>query len=225
MKARTVKGLLVIVVVTFGAMSLPGCKGVPEERIAQLESVITTAETQSKALDMRIDQVDAVLVEAKRLLADPNLGSEFLAKIRADVVALEAKLAQARPIKATLDAQLTAYRAQLAAALAAGPITPQAEWQLYGQGVTSIAPVLPAPWNAWLAIIGAGIGLVGGVVGSLTKGRSDKVAVKGIVNSVSQLLGSSVVTDQEAAKCILAREQVKTPGAAEAVREALANKG
>ncbi len=215
-------------------LPLGGCNLTPDQRVAALDKAVTSDQAISQQMDARIQQLEQVITNARAMLADPNITNETLVYLREALPKLEAKLAAAKPVKQIVDQNLAALQKQLAAALTAGPVDLQKEFATYGQGVTSTTAALPAPFNLIGLLIGSIIlPLVGGIIGAIAKGKQAKTqlaevqatngtALRGIVASVSALLNDvSLVPNPEAAKDLLAREQVKVPAAAAAVRAAL----
>jgi len=203
-------------------LPLGGCGTTSDQRLAELQTAVTWTAEQSQRMEARIVLLQQALTSAQVLLADPNLAPATLVKLRDDITMIQAKLVAAQPVKKMLDQNLTAYQTRLAAALASGPVDIATEAKTYGQGITAVSPILPAPWNAVAALLGVAVTAGGAVAGAFVKGKKDAGAIAGIVTSVDALLQSDQIKDLEAAKNLLARAQVKTPGAAEAVTAAKA---
>ena len=209
-----------IVLFCLFALPLAGCDMTGEQRIAQLQQAVTATQQLSQQLAAKIGEFEKALADAQALAQQPGVDPAIVAKLQSDIAFLQAKLAQAKPVQQALDKQLATYQESLKVALAS-PIDVEAEAKLYGQGVSAVGAVLPPPFNIYVGLIGSLIGVGGGIIGAILKGRKDGKSFTGIVDSVSVLLNSPLVTDKEAAKSILAREQVKTPGAATEVRKVL----
>jgi hypothetical protein len=219
------QGLLWWVLAAAALTPVGGCGTTSDQRIAALQRVVNATAEQSNQMDAKIVLLQRALASAQNLLADPNLASATLVNIRADVATLQAKLDAAKPVKQLLDQNLVAYQAQLTATLAAGPVDIATEAKTYGQGITAVSPILPPPWNALAALLGVAVTVGGAVAGAAVKGRKDAGAISGIVASVDALLQSDQIKDLETAKNLLARAQVKTPGAAAMVAAAKEARG
>jgi hypothetical protein len=214
---------LTLMVLGLVLIPLGGCELTPDQRVTALQGAVQKTQDISLQLNDKIVLLEGALTKAQAMLGDPNQSNATLVKLRDDIALLQSKLAAAKPVKELIDANLTAYQQQLAAALAGGPLDTQKEFAAYGQGVTTATAALPAPFNLIGLLIGSVVlPLVGGIVGAIAKGKKDRKAIAGIVASVSTLLAdTAVVPNADAAKNVLAREQVKVPEAAAAVRVAL----
>jgi hypothetical protein len=223
--------MLSLVVLCLSLMAIAGCGLSSEERVTALQGAVTHAQEISQQLDGQIKILQDAIGQAMATLTDPNATDAATVYLREALPKLEAKLAAVQPVKKLVDQQLAALQAQFSALMAAGPVGVQQEFTAYGQRVTSVGSALPPPFNVLALLVGSiGLPVAGAIAGAIAKGRQAKgqlaqkdTAIGGIVASVSALLDpvNKIVTDPEAAKNLLAREQVKVPEAAAAVRAAL----
>jgi uncharacterized coiled-coil protein SlyX len=225
---------------------LSGCGKDSTQRLAFLESTVKATDSQIADANSTLNQLKSEWLTLRTALADPNNGSAQMQALGAQMARVQAQLIPVVSKFKSLQSQKTSYVSELDALVKSGNVTPEQEFKEYGKGVTQIGGVLPPPFNTLAGIIG-GIILpgVGAIAGSIVRGRKAKadaqiqqdktdMAVGGIVGSVSKLLGTLPESrapgdttgqlTQDEAKNILAREQVKVPGAAAAVRQALDGK-
>jgi hypothetical protein len=222
------QGCLWWLLVAAALLPMGGCGTDSGQRIAWLEAQLKTSEGVIADLQPVVTALESEWLTLRTQWADPN-NSAQVQSLAARMKMIEMSLG---PKKASLEAALKIvpqYRAELEQAIQNG-VAPGAEVQLYGKGVTAVGTAVGGPWGAVLAAAGM---LLTGIGTAVVKGQRDKLemanqkmdsdtAIGGIVASVKALLANpAVVPNPEAAKDILAREQVKVPLAAAAVRAEL----
>jgi hypothetical protein len=231
MRARTFQTIVFLLFVA----PLGGCGTTSEQRVAQLQRAVTATQEMSKQVSAKVTELQGALANAQALAKNSAATPAQIAKLTNDITTIQAKLATAKPLQDHLDQQLAAYQTQLTAALTAGPLDAAGEAQVYGQGVSAVGAVLPPPWNIYAGLVGSLIGIVGGVVGTVARGRKADAAMAGTVAGVTQLLDALPTPDQvtkaaaagvtvidaESAKNMLARSQAKDPVVVTAVQKAL----
>lgn len=212
---------------------ISGCGTTPATRVAQVQGVLTAAQSQADTVREVVQQFQAAADQAKAILCDPNLPPSVRTKVQQEAAAVQAQLDKYQPTLAALETRVQKLQELLAQARAAGDdLDFGQELQTYGQGLSVTSGALPSPANAVVALAGAAMTLFGGVIGSVTRAKkakadlvaqqeqSDKI-VGGIVGSVNALLQSAAVTDPAAAKQVLKDYQVENaPEARAAVRKA-----
>jgi len=210
-----------------------GCDGTPQDRLAIMQSVLSTAQTQAGNVQNVVSQFEAAAADAKNLLSDPNLPAATREQVTGYIIQVDQQLAKYRPVLSGLQDAITKIQAQIAVAQASGEnLDVGSEIQGYGQTITMGGAALPPPFNAYAALIGLGTTVVGGVVGSIARAKKDQAilsqqkqqadtVVQGIVGSVNELLHSDAVKDADAARQILKEYQITNcPEARAAVRQA-----
>jgi hypothetical protein len=225
-------------------LSLAGCGTSPQERLALMQGVLTATQAQAASVQDVIAQFEGASADARKVLADPNLAPETRARLLGYIAQIDQQLARYRPMLSGLQEAVAKIQADIAAAGAQGEnLDAGSEIQMYGHAIGMGGAALPPPLNAYAGLIGLATTLVGGVVGSVLRGKkadaqlaqqqqqaqaaltqqkaqADTV-VQGIVGSVNALLKSTAVPDPEAAKTVLRDYQVANcPQARAAVRQA-----
>lgn len=218
MRVRTFQTIVFLLFV----LSVGGCGLTSEQRLAALQRTVATTQNLSSQLSARISDLEKALADAQILAKQPGVPPATVAKLQADIALLQGRINQAKPMQEQLDQRLAAYQAQLTAALEK-PIDVAGEAQVYGQGVSAIGAILPPPFNVYAGLIGSLIGIGGGVIGAIVKGKKDGNAVDGLVAGVNALLDSPIVGEKkEEAKSVLARAQAKNAGTVKMVQASLA---
>jgi len=196
----------------FLIVPIGGCQLDSAERVALVEQQVVALQQRSAEVDTVIDGLERFLATIEGKLADPNLPSDTVARLADAATDAQTELARVRDIKCQVDAVLASWQQQLADA---GPATgPGNELQLLGQGVSTVATHLPTPWSGYAALAGGLITAVGGVVVGLRRAEAEKentATVKkdltNVIHSVDSLLDSPQITDEAAAKALLADRQ------------------
>jgi uncharacterized membrane protein YeaQ/YmgE (transglycosylase-associated protein family) len=214
-------------------LMVSGCGTTPQDRLAAMQSVLSTAQVQAGNVQNVISQFEAASADAKKILSDPNLPAATREQVTGYITQVDQQLAKYRPVLSGLQTAITKLQAQIAVAQASGEnLDLGTEIQRYGQTIGLGGAALPAPFNAYAALAGLVTTVVGGVVGSVIRSKKDQTVlaqqkqqadtvVQAIVGSVNELLASNVVTDAEAAKKVLKDYQVANcPEARAAVRQA-----
>lgn len=188
-----------------GLLGLAGCGTSTTERLELYDQAVGRLEQASAEIDSRLAAIDAFLDQAKIALADPNLG-DAAGEILAGVQAAIAKRDEALEVKAQVDVALTQIRAQIDQVRAQGSIDVSDEISLVGSGLAAAGQAAGGAIGAWLVAIGGLVAAAGGVM----RGNRAKHVTQKVIASVDTLLGSSLVTDPEAAKKVLAKDQGTT---------------
>jgi hypothetical protein len=231
------KSEAVLLVTSIPILFSGGCGTTPASRLAQAQSVLAVAQTRVGDLQTLVAQFEAAGAQAKSLLADPNLPPEMRTQVLAAGTKIEEELARYQPQLATLQTRIAKLEELIAQAQASGSeIGLGQELEVYGQGLLIGSGTLPSPVNAYTALAGVLATVIGGAIGSVTRGRQAQVqlqeetaqvqqqndtVIQGIVGSVNALIESDAVPDPAAAKKILQDYQVENcPEARVAVRKA-----
>ena len=150
---------LCIVCALSGLIPIGGCDLNSAERVALVEQKVSAIQARSGQVDTVVAGLERFLAASAEQLADPNISNETIAKIAAGVAEAQARLAQARTVKAQVDEAMATWKQQLESA---GPIEgPGDEIQLLGRGVTTVAAKLPPPFAGYAALVGGLITAVG----------------------------------------------------------------
>lgn len=193
------------IAVCCGAFGLAGCGSSTSDRLELYDQAVSRLEQASEQIDGRLAAIDAFLASAQTALSDPNLG-DAAGEILAGVQAAIAKRDEALEVKAKVDVALAQIRAQIDQVRAHGSIDVSDEISLVGRGLAAAGQAAGGAIGAWLVAIGGLVAAAGGVV----KGNRAKHVTEKVIASVDTLLGSSLVTDVEGAKKLLAKDQGST---------------
>jgi len=197
------------IAVVCGVCGLAGCGTDTTARLELYDQAVRRLEQASEQIDSRLAAIDAFLAQAQIALADPNLG-DVAGEILAGVQAAIAKRDEALEVKQKVDTALAQIRVQIDQLKAAGSIDVSDEIGLVGSGLAAAGQASGGKTGAWLVAIGGLVAAAGGVIrGNRAAGSARHVAEK-VIASVDTLLNSSLVTDAEQAKKLLAKGQGTT---------------
>jgi len=179
-----------------------------------LENAVLQAEKISDDLGVRLDEMEAVLVETQAALNDPNLPADLREQLNNLLTQTVDGIKVVSAKRGEYGALITRLRKQIAEAKEEG-MGPGDELKLYGEGLTTVGKSLPPPIGAYVTLAGIVAGIIGGVFA-----KKRKQELVGVVKSVDKLLESSAVPDVEAGKIVLKDNQL--PATRNAVRKILA---
>lgn len=191
-----------------------GCDMISYQRVAMLENAVLQAEKISDDLGVRLDEMEAVLVETQAALNDPNLPADLREQLNNLLTQTVDGIKVVSAKRGEYGALITRLRKQIAEAKEEG-MGPGDELKLYGEGLTTVGKSLPPPIGAYVTLAGIVAGIIGGVFA-----KKRKQELVGVVKSVDKLLESSAVPDVEAGKIVLKDNQL--PATRNAVRKILA---
>jgi len=159
------KTLLTTVLIAVTVIFMPlfsGC-GTSAERIAQLETLITTTQQVSASADAQIELIKNAVPGLQQSLSDTNLPPDLRQKALESLNTAKAKLQNIQDAKATADTAIATLQTALAWAQASGNVDIATEIGAYGQGATQLAPLLPPPISGYVAIGGIILSIIGGI--------------------------------------------------------------
>lgn len=197
------------IVAVCGLLGLAGCGTSTTERLELYDQAVNRLEQVSEQVDSRLAAIDAFLATAQTALSDPNLG-DAAGEILAGVQAAIAKRDEAIEAKAKLDVALAQIRANIEEIKAKGDIDVADEVALVGGGLAAAGQATGGAIGAWLVAIGCLVAAVGGIVRGNRAATTAQHVTQKVIASVDTLLGSSLVTDAEKAKALLANDQGTT---------------
>jgi hypothetical protein len=208
--------------VVSSALLFGGCGSSPQDRIDAAKAVVPWIEQASTMLDGQIAVLQAAIAEAKKLLSDPNLSAESVAKYTAIVEKAEKGVAAFIDKKRTVDSAL----AIVEKVIAAGPTADAQfadEMRLIGQALTGASVAVPGPLGLWLKIAG---GLITMLATMLAIWKTKQAAGKGtdlvnVIASVDAIMDAGLIADKGKAKELLAKRQgLATAASVKAIKDA-----
>ena len=214
-------------------VAVSGCNATSAERVAMLEGMLGTINAQSEQIQQIVDGLEEAAAKAELVIDSPLVPEDKRESARQKLLWAREQLTRYRPLLADLQEAMVTVEAEIAKAETGAGFGLGQELQLYGRGISVGAPALPASFNGIAALLGLGLSLVGGIVGSIAQKKKDAgqlaarqqandQAVRGIVQSVDALLGSTAVVSSDRAKQVLKDHQIQhSPEARAAVRRAM----
>jgi len=174
-KMKCKKSLVVLLVIVI--MGLSGCVDTTSsQRIAALNSAITTAQQISMSYDTQVEQINASMPGLESAISDANLPADMQLKASETLVLLKNKLATIQAEKLKVDTAITNYQTAIKNIDVNSP-TLATELQIYGTGIQQIAPVA-GPYAGWVYLIGLGLTTIGGLGAAYKKSNDEKTKQK-----------------------------------------------
>lgn len=169
-KMKCKKSLVVLLVIVI--MGLSGCVDTTSsQRIAALNSAITTAQQISMSYDTQVEQITASMPGLESAISDANLPADMQLKASETLNLLKSKLALIAAEKAKVDTAITNYQTAIKNIDVNSP-TLATELQIYGTGIQQIAPVA-GPYAGWVYLIGLGLTTIGGLGAAMKKSADE----------------------------------------------------
>lgn len=161
-----------VVLLVIGIMGLSGCiDTTSSQRIAALNSAITTAQQISTSYDTQVEQIEASIPGLESVISDANLPADMQLKASETLNLLKSKLALIAAEKAKVDTAITNYQTAIKNIDVNSP-TLATELQIYGTGIQQIAPVA-GPYAGWVYLIGLGLTTIGGLGAAMKKSADE----------------------------------------------------
>jgi len=209
------KSLVLIVVLATGTFGLSGCGTSSAQRIATLNTAITTAQQISTQYDAQVGQINASMPGLEAAMSDGNLPPAMRQKAIDTLNLLKGKLATIQAEKLKVDTAIANYQKAIKNIDTNSP-TLATELQIYGTGLTQIAPAA-GPYAGWVYLVGLGLTTIGGIGAAAKKATDEKRARESLDQVVT---GNQIFMDANpAAAGVLkaAQSQVQTKDTVEAV--------
>lgn len=202
-------------------MGLSGCiDTTSSQRIAALNSAITTAQQISTSYDTQVEQIEASIPGLESVISDANLPADMQLKASETLNLLKSKLALIAAEKAKVDTAITNYQTAIKNIDVNSP-TLATELQIYGTGIQQIAPVA-GPYAGWVYLIGLGLTTIGGLGAAMKKSSDEAKKQKQLdqVVTANQIFMESNPTSAENLKATQSLIQTKdTVAAVAAIKE------
>jgi len=166
-------------------ISLTGCSGGEEARIAMMKNMVDQVEHSIQVYDEKAAVAEEAISDIREILEDPNLAVPAREEMQAAIekaVAVKAKFEVAKGVALE---QVRAIKAKIAEIEADG-IQSGEDLIVFGEGAKQIGYSLPAPVGPIFILIGTVIG----ALGEARKRKSDKIA-RGVVASVDKVIADA----------------------------------
>ncbi|HPS54036.1 MAG TPA: hypothetical protein PLP05_00415 [Sedimentisphaerales bacterium] len=217
MKLRKSLAVLVVIVV----MGLSGCiDTTSSQRIAALNSAITTAQQISTSYDTQVEQINASMPGLESAISDANLPADMQIKASETLILLKSKLATIQAEKVKVDTAIANYQEAIKNIDVNSP-TLATELQIYGTGIQQIAP-MTGPYAGWVYLIGLGFTTIGSIGVAMKKSNDEKTKQKQLdqVVTANQIFMDTNPTAAQAFKETQSQLQTKdTVAAVAAIKE------
>lgn len=207
LKSVFVLGILLLL------FTVSGCNTTSDQRVALLEGAVVQAEKVSGELEIRLDEMELILVKTQAALNDPNLPVDFQEQLNDLFTQTIDGIKVISAKRGEYAGLITRLREQIEEAKEGG-IDLGAELQLYGKGLETTAEYLPPVVSGYVTLAGTVFGILG-----LILAKRRKKELVGVVKSVDKLLTSEAITDTEAATKVLKDAQKETAGLRAAIRK------
>lgn len=207
------KTLVLCLVSCVFCLPFSGCDMTSYQRVAMLENALLRAENVSNDLGVRLDEMEAVLVETQAALNDPNLPAEFREQLNSLLTQTVDGIKVVAAKRGEYAGLITRLREQIDQAKKEGMGLGD-ELTLYGEGLTETAKHLPPSVAGYVTLASILFGAIGTVLA-----RKRKAQLTNVVGSVDKLLESGAVADIEAGVKVLKDNQL--PATRNAVRKIL----
>lgn len=231
------KRWFLIVMVCLSLTLAAGCDNTtPAQRVATAKAMLVTTTAVSQQIDSSVGQLKVAIETSKAMLADPNIPADMKAQALANLNMAQSKLDSFLAAKAKLDALLVQETA-IINSVDLNNVTAGTEVSTYGQALSAIAPMIPAPYSSYFYLLTAfGIPAIGWLItqiknGNLNKALNDtKGAFTNTVTSVNELLdpANGVVTQdkvQPAIDVLKGAQLPATRAAVDAILDPMQNTG
>lgn len=173
MKLRKSLAVLVVIVV----MGLSGCiDTTSSQRIAALNSAITTAQQISMSYDTQVEQINASMPGLESAISDANLPADMQLKASETLNLLKSKLVLIAAEKTKVDTAIANYQTAIKNIDVNAPDF-STELQIYGTGIQQIAP-MTGPYAGWVYLVGLGLTTIGGIGAAWKKSNDEKTKQK-----------------------------------------------
>ena len=163
-------------------LSCVGCGLTSNERIKTMQAAVETYQQESESLSADVLDIKAAVIEMQKLLDDPAIDTEQVAKIQEQIDKAMATAELVLAKKVEVDAAIDRWKVQIDEALE-GNATIGTELELWSQAAGETAPLVPGPIGLVIGIIG----LVLGTAGRIAQRRT-KAAATGIVASLDSTI-------------------------------------
>ena len=188
-----------------------GCNMTSSQRIAALQAVVDTYQTQSEVLDIEIASLRNSIDDLKEQIeADPAADPEDKAKLQEFIDKRMAELDRVMAEKRKYDERIAAWKVKIDE-IAAQEVNVGDEIVLLGEGIKSVSLSLPPPINLYGLGIGTLLTAIGGGLANRyrKKLKSERAVTADIVGSVEKVLrtveGDATARTREDLEDILAR--------------------
>jgi hypothetical protein len=206
------KSLVVLLVVVI--MGLSGCDTTSSQRIAALNSAITTAQQISTSYDTQVEQINASMPGLESAISDANLPADMQLKASETLNLLKSKLALIAAEKLKVDTAIANYQTAIKNIDVNSP-TLATELQIYGTGIQQIAPVA-GPYAGYVYLIGLGLTTIGGIGAAMKKSADEAKKQKQLdqVVTANQIFMDNNPTSADALKATQSQIQTQDTVAA-----------
>ena len=159
-------------------LSCVGCRLTSNERIKTMQLAVEAYQQEADSLAADVLDIKAAVIEMQKLLDDPAIDTEQVAKIQEQIDKAMATAELVLAKKVEVDAAIDRWKAKIDEALE-GNATIGTELELWSQAARETAPIVGGVPGLVIGLIG----LVLGTAGTIAKRRAN-AAFSDVVNSI-----------------------------------------